>query len=96
MMNPYKILISPIITEKTTIQKAEDNTVTFKVHIDASKTDVREAVKTVFNVKVLDVRTVKMKGKPKRMGRFIGRRSHWKKAIVKLAPGEKIPYFEGA
>ncbi|MCD4654373.1 50S ribosomal protein L23 [bacterium] len=95
-MNPYRILISPIITEKTTIQKAESNTITFKVHIDASKEEIKKAVSTVFNVKVVDIRTIRMKGKPKRMGRFSGRRSNWKKAIVQLAYGEKIPYFEGA
>ncbi|MBN1879919.1 50S ribosomal protein L23 [bacterium] len=96
MMNPYKIIISPVMTEKTTAQKAESNTVTFKVHIDASKHDIREAVTRIFKVKVEDVRTIRLKGKPKRMGRFIGRRPHWKKAVVKLAQGEKIPYFEGA
>lgn len=95
MMNPYKIIINPVITEKTTKQKAEANTVSFKVHIDATKEDILEAVRSIFNVKVLDVRTIKMKGKPKRMGRFLGRRPQWKKAIVKLAQGEKIPYFEG-
>jgi large subunit ribosomal protein L23 len=95
-MNPYKILIGPVITEKSTIQKAENNTVTFKVHIDASKEDVKKAVSSVFNVKVLDVRTVRLKGKTKRMGRFVGRRPNWKKAIVQLAQGEKIAYFEGA
>lgn len=96
MMNPYKIIKNPVITEKTTIQKAEGNTVTFEVHIDATKEQIKEAVHEVFNVKVVEVRTIKMKGKPKRMGRFVGKRSDWKKAIVKLAEGEKIPYFEGA
>ncbi len=96
MMNPYKILISPVMTEKTTAQKAESNTVTFKVHIDATKQDIKEAVTRIFKVKVEDVRTIRLKGKPKRMGRFIGRRPHWKKAVVKLAQGDKIAYFEGA
>lgn len=96
MMNPYKILVSPVITEKTTIQKAEANTITFKVHIDASKEQIKQAVAEVFNVKVLNVRTIRLKGKTKRMGRFVGRRPNWKKAIVQLAQGEKIAYFEGA
>jgi large subunit ribosomal protein L23 len=96
MMNPYKILIEPVLTEKTTAQKDESNSVTFKVHPDATKKEIKDAIVAVFKVKVLDVRTIKMKGKPKRMGRFAGRRSQWKKAIVKLAQGEKIAYFEGA
>jgi large subunit ribosomal protein L23 len=96
MMNPYKILITPVMTEKTTAQKAESNTISFKVHPDATKQEIKEAVTSVFKVKVLEVRTIRMKGKPKRMGRFLGRRSHWKKAVIKLAQGEKIAYFEGA
>lgn len=96
MMSPYKIIIGPVMTEKSTAQKAESNTVTFKVHIDATKSDIRNAVTQIFKVKVEDVRTIRLKGKPKRMGRFLGRRPHWKKAVVKLAQGEKIAYFEGA
>lgn len=96
MMNPYKILIEPVLTEKTTVQKAESNSITFKVHPDATKQEIKDAIASVFKVKVLDVRTIRMKGKPKRMGRYSGHRSQWKKAIVKLAQGEKIAYFEGA
>ncbi len=94
-MDPYKVLMTPVMTEKTTAQKAESNSITFKVHPDATKKDIREAITAIFKVRVLEVRTISMKGKPKRMGRYSGRKSHWKKAIVKLAPGEKIAYFEG-
>ncbi|MGB3976073.1 MAG: 50S ribosomal protein L23 [bacterium] len=95
MMDPYKVLKTPIMTEKTTAQKAESNSVTFKVHPNATKKDIQDAIATIFKVRVLEVRTINMRGKPKRMGRFSGRKSHWKKAIVKLAQGEKIAYFEG-
>jgi len=84
------------MTEKSMQQKEELNTVTFEVARNANKVEIRQAVERVFNVKVADVRTTSMQGKWKRMGRFEGQRSDWKKAIVTLAPGHKIELVEGA
>jgi large subunit ribosomal protein L23 len=75
--------------------KEERNAVTFQVVPDANKVEIRQAVETVFNVKVRAVRTANVRGKLKRMGRFQGRRSSWKKAVVTLAPGHKIELVEG-
>jgi large subunit ribosomal protein L23 len=91
-----EILIRPLMTEKSMRQKEEQNTVTFRVRPDANKVEIRHAVEAVFNVKVADVRTASFEGKLKRMGRHQGRRSDWKKAIVKLQPGHKIELVEGA
>ena len=96
MRDPRRVLIRPIMTEKSMVQKEEQNTVTFEVATDANKVEVRQAVERVFNVKVADVRTVNRMGKWKRMGRFEGQRPAWKKAIVTLAAGHKIDLVEGA
>lgn len=94
--DPREILIRPIMTEKSMQQKEERNTVTFQVRPDANKVEIREAVETVFNVKVAAVRTANYEGKLKRMGRHQGRRPDWKKAVVELQPGHKIELVEGA
>ena len=94
--DPRQVLIRPLMTEKTMRQKEELNTVAFKVRPDANKVEIRTAVESVFNVKVTAVRTSSYEGKLKRMGRFQGRRSDWKKAIVTLAAGHKIDLVEGA
>ena len=94
--DPRQVLIRPLMTEKTMRQKEELNTVAFKVRPDANKVEIRTAVESVFNVKVTAVRTLSYEGKLKRMGRFQGRRSDWKKAIVTLAAGHKIDLVEGA
>ncbi len=94
--DPREILIRPIMTEKSMRQKEERNTVTFQVPPDANKVEIREAVETVFNVKVAAVRTANYEGKLKRMGRHQGRRPDWKKAVVELQPGHKIELVEGA
>jgi large subunit ribosomal protein L23 len=94
-MTPYEIVKKPLITEKSTIQKEAHNQLTFEVDRGANKIEIRRAVEKVFNVKVVDVRTMQMKGKAKRFGRTIGRRRHWKKAIVTLAKGEYVEFFEG-
>ena len=94
--DPRQVLIRPLMTEKTMRQKEELNTVAFKVRPDANKVEIRTAVESVFNVKVTAVRTASYEGKLKRMGRFQGRRSDWKKAVVTLAPGHKIDLIEGA
>ena len=94
--DPRQVLIRPLMTEKSMRQKEELNTVAFKVRPDANKVEIRAAVESVFNVKVTAVRTASYEGKLKRMGRFQGRRSDWKKAVVTLAPGHKIDLIEGA
>ena len=94
-MDIYKVIKAPHITEKGTLQKELHNQIMFKVDRRANKVEIRRAVETLFKTRVLDVRTMNMKGKGRRMGRNIGKRPDWKKAIVKLAPGENIEFFEG-
>lgn len=96
-MTVYDIIRFPHITEKTTLQEgsAGGQVVTFKVHPNANKHQIREAVETVFNVKVDKVRTQRVHGKPKRQGRNVGRRPDWKKAQVTLKAGDRIEFFEG-
>jgi large subunit ribosomal protein L23 len=94
--DPRQVLIRPLMTEKSMRQKEELNTVAFKVRPYANKVEIRTAVESVFNVKVTAVRTASYEGKLKRMGRFQGRRSDWKKAVVTLAAGHKIDLVEGA
>jgi large subunit ribosomal protein L23 len=95
-MKPYHHLIKgPVITEKTHGLRERANQVTLKVDIKANKIEIRKAVEDVFKVKVLAVNTVRLKGKKKRVGRTEGTRPDWKKAIVTLAPGEKLKGFEG-
>mgnify|MGYP000380221660 CR=1 FL=1 len=94
-MDIHKVIIGPYITEKSTIQKESFNQVTFKVHKKANKIEIKEAVEKLLKKRVLEVRTINVKGKKRRMGRIEGKRPDWKKAIVKLAPGESIEFFEG-
>ena len=93
-MNYEDILIEPVLSEKATLLREEGKYV-FKVHPDASKIEIKEAVRRLFNVKVVDCTTVNVYGKMKRVRYRAGRTSSWKKAIVKLAPGESIKVFEG-
>jgi large subunit ribosomal protein L23 len=95
MMLPQELIRRPLITEKATRLKEGSNTVCFEVARTANKIEVRRAVETLFGVKVLDVRVANRQGKWKRMGRFLGQRKDWKKAYVRLAPGEKLEFFEG-
>lgn len=88
------VLIRPLITEKTT-GMMQENKYTFIVPLTVNKVQVRQAVEQVFKVKVLSVNTIRVMGKVKRMGKNSGKRSDFKKAIVKLAPGERIEFFEG-
>ena len=92
--NPRDILIRPLITEKSA-KLMEENKYTFKVALTANKVEIRQAVEEIFKVKVLAVNTVRVLGKIKRMGRNQGKRPDYKKAIVKLAPGNTIEFFEG-
>ena len=95
MKSPYEIIVGPVITEKTTAQKEESNKVTFRVIRSATKAQIKIAVQKIFDVEVEKVQTINMKGKVKRMGRFVGSKPNWKKAIVTLSPGDSIEYFEG-
>ena len=94
MANARDILVRPLITEKTTMLMQEGK-YAFVVAKTANKIEIAKAVETVFNVTVLAVNTVNVMGKTKRMGRHEGKRPDYKKAIVKLAPGERIEFFEG-
>jgi large subunit ribosomal protein L23 len=94
-MTPYDILKRPVTTEKSTIQKEARNQLTFEVDRRANKVEIRRAVEQIFSVRVMDVRTMQMKGKAKRFGRTLGTRRNWKKAIVTLAQGEHVEFFEG-
>ena len=94
-MNPGDILIAPVVSEKSYSSLA-DRKYTFRVHQDAHKTQVRQAVEQLFDVKVESVHMIKVPAKPKRRGVFKGVRPSWKKAIVQLHEGESIEIFEGA
>lgn len=94
-MDIYQIIKEPRITEKATLQKEGANQVSFKVHKGANKIEIRQAVETLFKTKVVSVRTMNIRGKRRRMGRNVGKQPDWKKAVVKLAPGENIEIFGG-
>ena len=94
MNDYYQIVRRPLVTEKSTVQKDTANQVTFEVHPDANKVEIRKAVESLFKVKVLKVRTANIEGKKKRLGKFQGKRSDWKKAVVTLKAGNKIEFFE--
>ncbi len=94
-MDIFKIIKEPHITEKGGLQKELNNQISFKVDRRANKVEIRRAVETLFNTKVLEVKTMNMRGKKRRLGRNIGKKPDWKKAVVKLAPGENIGFFEG-
>ena len=95
-MDAQQVIRRPLITEKSTRLKEASNTICFEVARDANQIELAKAVTALFGVKVADVRVANRQGKLKRMGRFVGRRRDWKKAYVRLAPGEKsIEFFEG-
>ena len=83
-----------LITEKGTVLRETQNQYFFEVARDANKIDIKRAVETIFHVKVADVRTMQLRGKVKRQGRWVGKRNDWKKAIVTLKPDQKIELFE--
>jgi large subunit ribosomal protein L23 len=85
-----------MLTEKGTLIKETENKVLFKVAKEANKIEIRQAIETIFKVKVANVATINCKGKRKRMGRYEGKRPDWKKAIVTLKEGEKLDFIEGA
>ncbi len=94
-MNPRQIIQRPIITEKSTIEREMHNIVSFEVSLRANKLEIKSAVETLFDVKVIDVRTSRVHGKTRRMGKHAGRRPDWKKARVQLREGDSIEFFEG-
>ena len=94
-MKEFEILKKPVVTEKSTLQKELDNKITLEVDKRANRIQIKEAVERSFNTRVDSVRTMQVKGKKKQRGRIAGKRKDWKKAIVKLAPGQKIDFFEG-
>jgi large subunit ribosomal protein L23 len=95
MKEPHEIIKRPLITEKSTKQKEAENQIAFVVDPKANKIEIRLAVEKLFKVKVLRVRTMNVLGKQKRMGRYLGWKSDWKKAIVTLREGDRIEFFEG-
>lgn len=93
MDNPYQIIIRPLITEKGTHQAETLNAYPFQVHTRANKTQIKQAVEKIYNVKVIDVRTANRKGKQRRRGRTVGVTAHWKKAVVVLDEHSRIDLF---
>jgi large subunit ribosomal protein L23 len=94
MKNPRSIVRKALITEKGTALRELRNQYHFEVARDANKIEIKQAVEAIFSVKVDHVRTMQMRGKVKRQGRYQGRRSDWKKAVVTLQPDQKIELFE--
>ncbi len=95
MKNPRQIIKRPLITEKSTIEREMNNIVSFAVHPQANKIEIKSAVEQLFDVKVLEVRTLRVRGKTRRVGFHVGRRPDWKKARVRLREGDSIEFFEG-
>ncbi len=94
-LHPNEVLLAPVVSEKS-YSLLTDRKYSFRVHPDAHKTQIRQAVEELFGVKVEDVKVLKVASKPKRRGLFRGRRPGWKKAIVQLREGESIEIFQGA
>ena len=94
-MNVHQIILRPVVTEKSSIARELQNVVTLAVDPRANKHQIKGAVEELFEVRVTDVRTIRMPRKKRRFGRFIGRKPEWKKAIVTLAEGQTIEFFEG-
>jgi large subunit ribosomal protein L23 len=90
------VVRGPVITEKGTLVNELGNQVVLRVHPRANKVEIRRAIETLFKVKVEKVRTARMLGKVRRVGRHQGRRADWKKAYVTLAEGSRIDFFEGS
>ena len=93
-MDPTQVVIRPVVSEKSYVLSAADR-YTFRVHPDAHKTQIRQAIESLFDVGVLGVHTMSVKSKPKRRGQIQGRTRKWKKAIVQVREGDSIPIFQG-
>ena len=96
MKHYSRVILAPLVTEKGTLVNEQGNQVLFKVSPDANKIEIQRAVEEFFKVKVAKVRTVRLLGKKRRVGRSMGQRPSWKKAYVTLAEGHSIDFFEGA
>jgi large subunit ribosomal protein L23 len=94
-LHPNEVLLAPVVSEKS-YSLIEDRKYSFRVHPDAHKTQIRQAVEELFDVKVQTVNVIQVRSKPKRRGMVPGRKPGWKKAIVQLREGETIEIFEGA
>jgi len=91
----HQIIRRPLITEKGTELKNQANHYLFEVARDANKIEIKRAIESLFRVKVLQVRTISVQGKVKRVGRYVGRTPNWKKAVATLKEGDSIEFFEG-
>jgi large subunit ribosomal protein L23 len=94
-MDQYKVIKRPLITEKANLHKEQSNQIALEVDRQANKVEIRRAVEALLKTEVVEVKTMNVRGKARRMGRNVGRRPNWKKAIVRLAPGKRIEFFEG-
>lgn len=94
MAELHDILIRPVVTEKSTYLQETENTYVFEVGRSANKHQIKNAIESLFGVSVADVRTLNVRGKFKRFGRFYGKRSNWKKAYVRLADGDVLNFYE--
>ena len=94
-MNLHDVIRRPLVTEKSTVARETANVIALAVDPRASKFDVQRAVETLFDVKVLSVRTMRQAPKLRRVGKNAGRKPEWKKALVQLAEGQSIEFFEG-
>ena len=95
MKDLSQVVRKPLVTERFAELRERDNKFIFEVHPDANKHEIRDAVQEFFQVTVEDVRTIRMPRKSRRVGKFMGRKPEWKKAIVVLAEGQSIEFFEG-
>jgi large subunit ribosomal protein L23 len=95
-LHPNEVLLAPVVSEKSYAQIEQSNTYSFRIHPDAHKTQVRQAVEELFDVKVIRVNISKVQPKPKRRGLHRGTKPGWKKALVQLQRGDSIEIFEGA
>jgi large subunit ribosomal protein L23 len=93
VLEPYQVIVRPVITEKATHVSERDNAYTFEVNPVATKTEIKTAIETLFDVKVVGVRTQNRRGKPRRYRIKLGRMRHWKKAIVLLHPDYRIDFY---
>ncbi len=94
-IEPYKILLKPLVSEKSNLLRESNNQVVFKVANDANKQVIKAAIEQAFKVTVEEVQTMVVRGKYKTVGRYQGKKSNWKKAVVSLKAGDKIDLFEG-
>jgi large subunit ribosomal protein L23 len=93
-MDASQVIIRPVVSEKSYVLATADR-YTFRVHADAHKTQIKQAIEQLFDVDVVEIRTLSVKSKPKRRGYTSGRTRAWKKAIVQVKPGQSIPIFQG-